>query len=181
MTRVFGRERRTRGQMVLLAGVVVALALVAMLVAYLQLGYHADVTTSGIEEDAIRDDASLLQRATHDTARSLRGEYVWDQRREAVAAFRDGMEPRLRVLERSQVESGVVSEVSFNQTVAQRWAAVDCPDGTGREFGPCETDRGVVVQKRGDRMLVLAVGYDLTVTTEDRTANLTLLVETVSG
>ena len=39
--------------MVLLAGVVVALALIAMLVAYMQLGYHADVTSAGVDENAV--------------------------------------------------------------------------------------------------------------------------------
>jgi len=40
-------------------------------------------------------------------------------------------------------------------------------------------DRGVVVQQRGGRTLVLAVGYDLTVTTDRETVRLTVVTPAV--
>ncbi|MFB6140844.1 MAG: hypothetical protein ABEJ26_10465 [Halosimplex sp.] len=166
--------------MVLLAGAVVALALVAMLVAYLQLGYHADVRTAGVDANPVRDGQSYLRRATHDAARARRGEHDWSRRDRAVTALRTELRPRLRRLQRSGVESGVVYDVGFNRTLARRWANVNCPGGPGREFGPCEARRGVVVQKRGDRTLVLAVGYDLEVTTERRSVRLSFVAESVS-
>ena len=165
--------------MVLLAGVVVALALVAMLVAYLQLGYHADIMSAGVDENAIRDGQSYLERTTHDTARSLRGEYAWDERGQAVTATRDQIEPRLAELQRANVESGHAVTATFNRTVAQEWANRNCPSGPGRAFGPCEADRGVVVQERDGRTLVLAVGYDLEVTTDAERSRLSLVVESV--
>ena len=165
--------------MVLLAGVVVALALVAMLVAYLQLGYHADVMSAGVDENAIRDGQSYLERTTHDTARSLRGEYAWDERGQAVTAARNRIEPQLAELQRANVESGRVVTVTFNQTVAKQWANRNCPGGRGREFGSCEVDRSVVVQERDGRTLVLAVGYDLEVTTDAERSRLSLVVESV--
>jgi hypothetical protein len=168
-----------RGQMVLLAGVVVALALVAMLVAYLQLGYHADVRTASVDGDAAADGRSYLQRATHDAARALRGEFTWSERGRAVTETRDRLRPRIRTLQRSRVESGVAYTVAFNRTAAQRWATANCLDGPGREFGACTADRGVVVQERDGRALVLAVGYDLTVTTEDERVRLTVVTPAV--
>jgi len=165
--------------MVLLAGVVVALALVAMLVAYMQLGYHADVTSAGVDENVVRDGQSYPERTTHDTARALRGEYAWSERGQAVTAVRDRIKPRLAELQRANVESGRVFTVTFNQTVAQRWASRNCPSGAGRAFGPCEADRGVVVQERDGRTLVLAVGYDLTVTTDTERSRISLVVESV--
>ncbi|MEF8855808.1 MAG: hypothetical protein V5A16_00145 [Haloplanus sp.] len=167
-----GVGRRTeddRGQFVLLAGVVVALALVAMLTAYLQLGYAVDVRTTDTDRTTI-DGRAFLERATHGAARPLRGEYIWGERGQAVTAFHDRLDLRLVELERSRVGEGVVYRTEYNQTTAAQWARAECPGGgpgSDRAFGPCEADRGVVVQERAGRTLVLAVAYDLTVTTED--------------
>jgi hypothetical protein len=164
-----------RGQFVLLAGVVVAVALVAMLTAYLQLGYHADVAV-GHADRPVEDSTAFLERATHEEARALRGEYAWSQREGAVTAIRDRLQVRLETLERARVTEGIVAQASFNASVADERAGDQCPSGPGRAFGSCEADRGVVVQERTGRTLVLAVGYDLTVTTDDRTTRLTTVV-----
>lgn len=174
-------RRRTgsddRAQFVLLAGVVVALALVAMLTAYLQLGYAADVRTTDADRTLV-DGQAYLDRATHDAARPLRGEYTWSERGQAVTALRSRLDARLAELERSRVSEGVVYHTGYNQTVAARWARAECPGGgTGsdRAFGPCEADRGVVVQERAGRTLVLVVAYDLSVTTEDTQTGMTFV------
>jgi len=165
--------------MVLLAGVVVALALVAMLVAYLQLGYHADARSAAVDGDAAADGRSYLQRSAHDAARVLRGEFAWGERAQAVTETRNRIRPRIRTLQRSRVESGVAYTAAFNQTVARRWATANCPGGSGRAFGSCTADRGVVVQQRDGRTLVLAVGFDLTVTTDRETVRLTLVAPAI--
>lgn len=156
-----------RGQTVLLAGVVVALALVAMLVAFLQLGYHADVATAAPGERAVTDGQSFLQRATHDAARDVRGDYSWDQREAAVTAFRDRLRPRIETLERSGVESGVAFDATVDRALARERASSVCPCDPARQFGRCRADRGVVVQERGGRTLVLAVAFELDVVTAD--------------
>jgi hypothetical protein len=172
-----GIDADRRGQLVFLAGVVVALALVAMLVGYLQLGYHGDVTAASTDRP-VRDSTAFLDRATHESARSVRGSYTWDDRGAAVTATRESLDPRLDTLERARVSEGVVSRVAFNVTAASEWAGSHCPTGPGREFTSCSVDRGVVVQGRDGRTLVLAVGYDLTVTTEEGTTRLTTVVAT---
>lgn len=164
-----------RGQFVLLAGVVVALALVAMLTGYLQLGYHADVA-NGHADRPVQDSTAFLERATHEEARVLRGNYDWTERERAVAAMRDRLRARLARLERARVTEGVVSRASFNASAANESVDDYCRSGRGRAFGSCESRSGVVVQERTGRPLVLAVGYDLTVTTEDRTTRLTTVV-----
>lgn len=160
-----------RGQFVLLAGVVVAVALIAMLTAYLQLGYHADVASTG-EDRAVLDATSFLERNTHEAARQIRGEYEWGRRARAVTAVRDRLRPRLETLQRSRVREGIVYHGAFNQTTAVDWAGSNCPDGPERQFGRCEADRGVVVQERSGRTLVLAVAYDLEVTSDERSTSL---------
>ena len=165
-----------RGQFVLLAGVVVALALVAMLVAYLQVGYHADVASAD-DERTVTDGRFYLERATHESTRLIRGSYAWHERDQAVTAVRERLAPRLSTLERSRVADGVVYQTAFNKTAASAWARRNCPSGPDREFGRCEAARGVVVQKRDGRTLALAVGYDLNVTTPDSETHLTVMVE----
>lgn len=175
-TVAFGRGRR--GQLVLLSGVVVALALLAMLTAFLQLGYHGDVATGG-DERRVTDAGAYLERVTHDAARDLRGEYIWAERDGAVRALEGRLRPALATLERARAESGVAATATRNHTAGARWAAANCPAGSGRDFGPCRAERGVVVQERDGRTLVLAVAYDLTVATEDATTRVTTVVEPV--
>jgi len=166
-----------RGQLVLLSGVVVALALLAMLAAFLQLGYGGDAATDG--DGRVTDAGAYLQRVTHDAASDLRGEYAWSEREQAVRELEQRLESDLATLERARAESGVVTTASFNRTAAGRWAADNCPSGPARDFGPCRVDEGVVVQERDGRTLVLAVAYDLTVATERSTTRLTTVVEPV--
>jgi len=173
--RVGAVARDERGQFVLLAGLVVTLALVAMLTAYLQLGYSADVTAAETDRP-VGDSTAFMERATHEATRPLRGDYEWNERNVTVTAARNRLRPRLATLERSRVTEGVVSRATFNATAASAWAAARCPGGPGRAFGPCRAHRGVVVQERTGRTLVLAVAYDLTVTTVDGTTRLTTVV-----
>lgn len=164
-----------RGQVVLVAGVAVALALAAMLAAFLQLGYHGDVATTG-DGRSVADARGYLDRVTHDAARDLRGEYEWRERRQAADDLRRALRPRLRTLERSRAGSGVVATATFDGETARAWANDQCPGGRGREFGDCRADGGVVVQERDGRTLVVAVAYDLTVATGDATTELTVVV-----
>jgi len=176
--RAVGLAGSRRGQLVLLSGVVVALALVAMLAAFLQLGYGGDAASTADEHLADAD--AYLQRVTHHVASDLRGEYSWGERERAVRAFHRGVEPQLATLERARATSGVAATVAFNDTAAGRWAAANCPGGPAREFGPCRADDGVVVQERDGRTLVLAVAYDLSVVTEQSRTRLTTVVEPVA-
>ncbi|MFB6151140.1 MAG: hypothetical protein ABEJ40_04975 [Haloarculaceae archaeon] len=161
--RRFGPGRR--GQFVLLAGVVVAIALVGMLTAYLQLGYRGDVGADDVD-DRLADGRAYLDRATHEAARAIRGEHDWSERGPAVTAVRVRLRSRLGTLERARVDRGVAYSVVFNRSAAREWAGAHCPHGRARQFGDCEADRGVVVQERDGRTLVLAVAYDLSVTTD---------------
>jgi len=172
-----GLTQSHRGQLVLLSGVVVALALLAMLAAFLQLGYGGDAATDG--DDRVSDAGAFLQRVTHDAASGLRGEYTWNEREQAVRELGQLLESELAALERARAESGAATTASFNRTAAGRWAAANCPGGPARDFGPCRADDGVVVQERDGRTLVLAVAYDLTVATDRSTTRLTTVVEPV--
>ena len=172
---------RERAQLVLAAAALVAVALAPVVVAYLQLGYHADVTATE-EFDAPDQNAErLLARAVHDAASETTGAFAWDERTAAAAAVRDELRPRLDALRSSRVESGTVYQVGYNRSAAASWSDANCPGGPNRQFGDCETEQGVVVQERAGETHVLAVVFDVRVTTENSASRLTLVVPAVNG
>jgi hypothetical protein len=167
---------RQRAQLVLAAAAVVAVALAPVVVAYLQLGYHADVTASEEYDAPDRNAERILDRAVHDATADVPGEYAWDDRELAVAAVWSRLEPRLDALRSSRVESGTVYQVEYNQSAAESWRRANCPSGPNRQFGSCEARQGVVVQERAGETHVLAVAFDVRVTTEDAEMHLTMVV-----
>ena len=170
-----------RGQLVLIAAVVVAVALVPVVLASLQLGYHADVRASGDYDDSTTDATATLNRALYVATADVPETYDWSQRADAVQRVRDRLDPRIEAIERAQIEAGIARSVGFNRTVAQQWATASCPGGTGRDFGPCVAIDGVVVQDRAGQTHVLGIVVDLTVTTERARTMATVEISTVAA
>lgn len=171
------RVRRDRGQLVLVAATVLAVALAPVVLAYLQLGYHADVTASGDYADPAANADRYLERAVHEVAADVQAEHDWRARADAVRTVRDRLDPKRDRLSESRVESGTVYRTRYNDSAARAWASDRCPRGPNRQFGDCDTRRGVVVQERAGRTHVLAVALDVTVTTERGRTELTLVVD----
>ncbi len=165
-----------RGQFVLLAAAALAVALVPMTLAYLQLGYHDDVGASGVDEDPLREAERLLDRAVADAVEGVPADHAWSNRTGAVTAVRDRIRSDLSTLGRSRVDEGTVYDVTYNDSRATGWKSDNCPSGPDRQFGPCRVDRGVVVQERAGRTHVLAVAFDVQVTTADGWWRATLVV-----
>ena len=172
---------RERGQLVLVAAVLVAVALAPVVLAYLQLGYHDDVRATGQYDESTGDTVRVLDRTVTRESASVPRNYAWSERDAAVTALRDDLEPVRSRLRTAEIERGTITEISYNATAASAWEAVNCPGGAGREFGDCTTDRGVVVQERVDRTHVLAVGLDVTTTTDRGETTVTVVVEGVGG
>ena len=171
------RDRGDRGQMVLVAAGVLALALVPIAFAYLQLGYHADVRAGVGYDDPERNAERLLERGTHEASADVRGEYEWWQREDAIAEVRANLAPRLETLRAARVDRGTAYEVAYNRSAAEARASGNCPGGPDRQFGDCEAIDGVVVQERAGETAVLAVAFDVRVTTDDGRSRATLVVE----
>jgi len=181
-----GREREPRtgdgpdrGQLLLVAAVIVAIALVPVVLSYLQLGYHPDTRAEAADTDPERNAERMLSRAVHEAAFATNG--TWNRRNEVVERFRDRLGPRLETLRESRLEEGVAYGVAYNESAAADWADSNCPGGSDRQFGGCEARRGVVVQDRLGETHLLAVAVDLTVTTDRGRTELTLVVESVGG
>jgi len=171
---VTGVDRGTdRAQLVLVAAVVVAVALAPVVLAYLQLGAHPDAGVD--DEDYGADARRFLERATHVAGAEATGA-DWTDRERAVERVRAGLAPRLGTLNASRVEEGVAYAVTYDEATATAWVREDCPRGDGRRFGPCRAIDGVVVQERAGETTVLAVAYDVTVTTDRGEQELTFVV-----
>ncbi len=161
-----------RGQVVLLAALALAVVLVPLVFAYLQLGFHADIDRQSLtapETDAERS----LDRAVHNATSGLASEYDWDERDDAIETLQDRLQSPIRELEQSRLPDGVSSAISYNESHAVSDVDDVCKDGPDRQFGPCESSDGVVVQERDGRTHVLAVAFDITVTTPDGSSHLT--------
>lgn len=153
---------RRRGQLVLVAALALIVALVPLVFAYLQLGYHGDVEST--EPAHVSESTRPLDRSLHDAVSTTDGRYAWPNRAAAVGDVRTHLNRAIAELEGSGAARAAVTEISYNRSRATRWAARNCPRGPDRQFGPCEADRGVVVQQRRGETYVLAVAFDVRVT-----------------
>ncbi|MFC3478318.1 DUF7261 family protein [Halobacterium litoreum] len=155
--------RVERGQLVLVAAAVAALALVPVVAAYLQFGYAPAVADTDADHpsrvsralDSLADDAA--ERATGAD---------WSDRERAVKRLRESLGPRLRTVERARLGDGIVANASYDSMLAD---GVACPGGAGRSFGACENVGGVVVQERDGETVVVAIAFEVRVTTPSGT------------
>jgi hypothetical protein len=169
---------RDRGQLVLLAAVVVAVALVPMAVAYAQLGYDADHSADA--PDVTLDDVRRSLDAAFTTAAlDVDGTADASDATAAASAVREDLRAAVRRLERDVAATDRGLVVSYNATAAAAWADERCPGGAGREFGDCRVESGLVVQSRAGETTVLAAGFDLSVVGPGERTNATVLVEAV--
>jgi hypothetical protein len=169
------RATDDRGQLVLVTALALALVLVSLGVAYLQLGYHEDVRPPDQEPAAQLE--AVLERTLDETAAEVPDTYGWDDRTEAVQAVRDELNDTNDHLETSRLDAGHVYHIALNETRTDRWVSTNCPRGPDRQFGTCETIDGVAVQERTDRTHILAAAFDFTMTTPDGEISVTVVIE----
>jgi len=143
----------------------------------MQLGYHDDVRATAEYDDPTADALRVLDRAVAIESAPIPRQFAWAENESAVTRLHTSLRPRVDRLRTSRVEDGVYYDVSYNDTAAGEWAADNCPAGAGRQFGSCHADRGVVVQNRVNRTHVLAVGFDVTTTTDRGETAVTVVLE----
>lgn len=160
------RGRRDRGQLVLVAAGVIAIALLPVIVAYTQLGYAGIATTEPAATTPDEDALGALERAAFSASTDRQGSVPWGQRASVTTTVAGQFDARAASVETGRIERGRVHEVERNQTAAAAWAAAACPGGPARQFGACEAESGVVVQERLGETHVVAVVVDLRTVTE---------------
>ena len=155
------RTDERRGQLVLLTAALAALALLPLVVAYLQLGAHPDVgarAEPGHETDRV---VRALERAAGNASRAVSGTDPWADRAATLAAFDRTLRPDRREIETARLDRGVSVRVRRNTTAAESWPG--CPSGPNRQFGDCVVRDGVVVQERAGETYVVAVAFEVRV------------------
>lgn len=173
-------QANERGQVVLLAALVLVVALVPIVAAYLQLGYVGEAHT-GIDGEPEQDTRRLLERSIQAATTTIPATHEWSERQNAAERVRDRLEPTASGIERSRLDSGVTQQLTYNESRADEWTANHCPGGPDRQFGPCESIDGIVLQKRAGRAHVLAVAVDLTTTAAARESTLTTVIRVQTG
>ncbi|MFB6092400.1 MAG: hypothetical protein ABEK02_05255 [Haloquadratum sp.] len=174
------RMRGGRGQIVLVAAAVVAIALLSMALAYAQLGYDADREGAGAVDVAsmagIQHSLSAsLQVAASDTA----GRYAWTERSVAAARVRGAVSADADRLERVYADESRALTVAFDNASARRWAREHCPRGRGRRFGLCRAIGGVVVQSRAGETTVVAAAVRVRVVSPAESTTATAVLRAV--
>lgn len=170
-----------RGQLILVAGALVAIALAPIVLAYLQLGYHDDVRATTAYDDPTADAVRVLDRSVTNASRDVPIEYSWGQRDAAVSAVRDKLDETRDQLRTTAVTDGTVIETEYNTSAAEAWRDGNCPGGPDRQFGGCVVDTGVVIQERVDRTHLVGVAFDLTTTSERERTTVTVVVRAVGA
>ncbi|MBB6647539.1 DUF7261 family protein [Halobellus ruber] len=182
-----GRRGRTgcgdRGQIVLVAAAVVAVAFLSMTLAYAQLGYDADRTGAGaVEVASVSEVDRRLTGSLRAAAREARrgGDTpTWQDRRpiaRRVAASLDADGDRLERVHAGESRSVVIE---LDSAAAARWARERCPDGPGRAFGPCRAIDGVVVQERADETAVVAAAFRIRIVSPAESTTATVVPRVV--
>lgn len=164
---------RDRAQLVL-AAAVVAVALAPAVLAYLQLGYAADVNASDGYDAPSGCSNVRSTRRVQASRRTTPGGSVAAPSGPSGATSVRGSSRWSGACDRRDRGPGPV-----HGTAAREWAAANCPGGDGRQFGPCRADRGVVVQRRAGETHPVAVAFDLRVTSERGRTDLTVVVRSV--
>lgn len=163
-----------RGQLVLVAAAVLALAIIPLGFAYLQLGAHADVRAQQAASSPGSETVRLLERAVHEAAGEAAGQ-PWAGRTGAATRVNRSLRVAIDDIEAAQVDRGIAAEIRQNGSAAASWAVANCPSGRGRAFGGCETRGGLVLQERAGETHLLAVAFDVTVVSERGETELTVV------
>ncbi len=158
---------RPRGQLVLLTAALVALALVPLLTAVVQLGYHPDGTDRAVDPHPVTASGTVLDRAVGEISPRIPRNYSWPASDRAATAVREALGSTTAALERSRIASGTVVGVEVNGSRASDWASRRCPGGPGRDFGTCRAHQGIVLQERRGRAHLVAVAVDIRATGQD--------------
>lgn len=171
----WSNQANERGQVVLLAALVIVVALVPIVAAYLQLGYEGS-THAGIDSDTEQDTQRLLERTVQEETSDIPTAYDWRARQDAIERVRERLTSTVEGVERSRLDDGVTQQLTYNESRANGWVAEHCPSGPDRQFGSCKAIDGLVVQERAGQTHVLAVAFDLTTTAPDRESSLTMVI-----
>jgi hypothetical protein len=180
-----GTERETpsgdRGQIVLIAAAVVAVALLSMTLAYAQLGYDADRTGVGATAAPVSEVDRGLTRSLRTAAREVRhrDDRSWRDHRSVADGVNESLQPDIDRLERAHAAESRSLSIELQDTAATQWARSRCPEGRGRDFGPCRAVGGIVLQERAGEATVVAAAFRIRIVSPAGSTTVTTVSRTV--
>ena len=171
-----------RGQIVLVAAAVVAVALLSMTLAYAQLGYDADRTGAGAMVASVSELDRSLTGSLRTAAREARhraDDRSWRGRRSVADGVKESLRADIGRIERAHVAESRSLSIELQETAATQWARSRCPDGRGRDFGPCRAIGGVVVQERAGETTVVAATFRIRIVSPAESTTVLIVSRTV--
>lgn len=154
----------------MLAAAVIALAVVPMATAYLQLGYQADSANTA---DRLASANATFTRGLGDATETVPEQYNWSDREAAARAVEDRLAGWRGAIEAAHPQVTVTPD----NATARRTATLRCPAGPDRQFGRCIARSGLVLQERANRTHVVAAAASVRILEEERRTRATLVVE----
>ena len=151
----------------LVAAAFVALALVPMAFAYVQLDHDPADAPATVDADELR---AAVDAAADAAAANVSGRASWNTRIAAVASVNRTFSAGVARATAAHADRDALVTVAADDGAADRWAATRCPGGEMRRFGPCEGRGGFVVQERSGEVHVVGVAVTVRVHTPSETA-----------
>lgn len=171
-----------RGQIVLVAAAVVAVALLSMTLAYAQLGYDADRRGAGASVAPVSEIDRSLTGSLRTAAREARhrtDDHSWRDHESVARRVTESLRSDIDRLERAHAAERRSVSIELQETAATQWARSRCPAGRGRDFGPCRTIAGIVLQKRASETVVVAAAFRIRIVSPAESTTLTTVSRTV--
>jgi hypothetical protein len=119
----WSNQASERGQVVLLAALVLVVALIPITAAYLQLGYGGE-THAVIGTDAEQDTDRLLERTVQTETDDIPSRYSWSERQDAAERVHERIEPTVE-------STGAISSRQWHHT------ATDVQPESRQPVGSC--------------------------------------------
>lgn len=161
-----------RGQLVIAAGAVVAIALIAVLGAALQLGYQPAPEPERVDPPA--ETRRVIETVLTQVEPAVR-EYEWGDHEAAVQEVRPALTDGLQDLQIDR--AGIGRTVEPDTEAALERLGTLCPRTGNRSFGSCTAIDGIVLQERQEMTHLVAVVLEVTVRTDTGTTDLTVVVK----
>lgn len=158
----------TRGQLVLVAAAVIAIALLVILAAYVQLGYTGDVRAVAATDAPTADAGVALEQAASIAGSRATG----DSPRATARAFDRTFREAVATIESVDVDRTAVYRVDRNTTAAMQYVQ-RCEAAA---FGSCTVIDGIIIQQRAGTPTVWGVTVDLRVVSPDMETEQTRLL-----
>lgn len=164
---MYSHSNRSRGQLVLLTSGVVAVALVLIFMAYIQLGYAGDQQVN--QKQPGSDALEAVEMAAHQAKVNV----THSNQENTTEQFIKDFDQKVDTIEQSKQDSSVIYRITRNNTAAT--TAVE--KYNTQKSADLSTSNGVITREAKQDQII-GIGVDIHVTTPTSTSKTTTIIET---